>query len=205
MENINKNLDFMDLTGNVKDMRIINNTQVGIFSVVQKHLTESYFHTSRGYIKVDPVVSIICVEHAKGKMELLAGIKMLETVQMINYLIEKNFTIAELPTEVAKIRNYRAIIRTVENKLKFEAKQLLVAKEAENKEIENKEIETTVVVEPIKKQLPKMKTLSDIPSYREVALTVEEKKIMQSIVHTKDIASSFFNKSKIINIFSKTK
>jgi hypothetical protein len=28
---------------------------------------------------------------------------------------------------------------------------------------------------------------------------------MQSIVHTKDIASSFFNKSKIINIFSKTK
>lgn len=202
MENLNKKLDSISLKGIIKDIRIVNKSEIGIFSVVQKQLTEACFDTSKGFMKVEVTVSIIQVDNTVGKFELLAGTRVMETTQMIQYLIDKNVSFDELAEEVSKIRNYRAILRSVENKVKFESK--FPSKEP----IQDEELEIASTVEipvPVKKQLPKMGIITEIPVYKEVPLTAYEKKVMQDIIHAKDIASSFFDKSKIISIFSKTK
>jgi hypothetical protein len=119
---------------------IIDKGRVGLFSVVQKRVTESYFHTSEGYVKVDPILSIICVESSKGYLEVIAGTKITKSVELIRELIRSNVAFEDIETVVELSRDEEEINSTVENRLQFlhfleEKKARMEARKAAEKEV----------------------------------------------------------------------
>jgi hypothetical protein len=202
MEILNNKLDGLNLKGINIASKVVDKTEVGLFTVEQRHLTDAYFDTSKGYIKVDPVISLICVINDEGKkIEMAAGIKMVESMQMVEYLIQKDFSFKELPEEVRKIRNYRAIIRIIENKLRFEDR--CIAKGIDPKALEETAATSEKEQVPLnpaeKKTFPAMKTISEIPVYRKKKLSAKNRSMLNDIIKLRNLANSLIKELTTTN------
>jgi hypothetical protein len=88
--------DYLD--GMTKEGEIVRERKVGLnvysnieFYAIQKHLTNSYFHTSKGYKKVDPLISMVIVKYGVNKsqsMELITGVSSTANLALIKYIAE---------------------------------------------------------------------------------------------------------------------
>jgi hypothetical protein len=132
------------LKGAVKKIAVIDKNSVGLFSVMQKRLTESYFNTSEGFKQVDPILSVISVESSKGYVEIIAGVKMSRSIEIIKELIAQKVAFEDIETVVELIRDNDEINDSVENRLQF--LHFLEAKEArrEARKEAEKEVATSL-------------------------------------------------------------
>lgn len=128
------------LNGMTKEGEIVKERKVGLdrfnnveFYAIQKHLTNSYFHTSKGYKKVDPLIAMVVVKYGPNfsqSMELIAGVAFQQAIDTAMYLIRSKFAVEDIPTMVEKCCNLPAINRTVERRLQFlEEQEALLYKE----------------------------------------------------------------------------
>lgn len=117
---MNFNINYsMNIEGRIRRQDIIGKTRVGLFSVVEKRVTNSYFKTSKGYMKVDPVLTLISVESDKGKVEAVMGTKIKETILFIKELMKREIPFEDIANEVSLNCNKLEIKRAVEDRLLY--------------------------------------------------------------------------------------
>ena len=112
--------EYVTLKGKLKNKTIVDRGSNGLFSVIQMKLTDAYFHTQVGYVKVDPVVSIIRVENRLGTMDMIASIKVIDAVEIIKDMIIDKVVPEDMPAYVenrCKIDDITAIIEDRANYL----------------------------------------------------------------------------------------
>lgn len=104
-----------NVTGIIRSKSIVDKTSQGLFYVIKKRLTNSYFHTSRGYRKIELCVAIIRVEGKHGDIEMIAGTSIPRAVSLIKELIREKIEFNDIPTIVELKCDYGAIDRSIEN------------------------------------------------------------------------------------------
>lgn len=140
MNNQSCNYDYKNIAktmGIIKRQRIVDKTQVGLFTVISKRLTNACFHTTKGYLQVDPILTTITVQGELGRMEFIAAADLDVAEKLVREIIREKIAFEDIATIVQLKADYESIDKVVEDRLE----------EILPKEIEIEE-EVTVDIDP---------------------------------------------------------
>lgn len=131
----------MSTKGILKRKSIIEKTNEGLFTVIEKKLINAKFHTSRGYREVDVTLVTVLVEGKPGAIEVIVSTSMNAAIRLVHEIIKENIAFEDIETIL---------------ELKAEYKRINAAVEARLEEIEPKEVaEELAVFEDIDVQIYK--------------------------------------------------
>lgn len=107
----------MSTKGILKRKSIIEKTSEGLFTVIEKKLTNAKFHTSRGYREVDVTLVTVLVEGRLGSIEVIVSTTMNMAIRLVNEIIKENIAFEDIETVLELKADYKRIDMAVEKRL----------------------------------------------------------------------------------------